>query len=176
MDSRKYETVDDDTGEIIEAPAPPFEPEPEPEAEVRERYETAPEPESRGQEIIPPGHEYAADGAIMMTQARTAGNFVDMLEDGRLSRDIAAHLRGLQQQMAHVHDATGRKAKGKLVVTIDLEKEGEHFDARAKFTVKAPEVPRPKTVMWSDPTTGNFTRFPPGQAQMFGTRPVRNVP
>lgn len=62
-----------------------------------------------------------------------------------------------------------------MTLTIDLEKEGEHFSMRGKVAVKAPELPRPKSVVWSDPNTGNFTRFPPNQTQMFGMRPARNV-
>lgn len=157
MTEGKYETVNEETGEITE------------EVPNEERIEVAPQQ----QEIIPPGHQRAADGAIMQTTAHTAGNFVDMLEDGQYSADVQKALQGVAAQMEAITNATGTKTKGRVTMVFDLEREGEHFQIRAKVTTKPPELPRPKTVAWTD-HRGNFTRFPPGQAQMFGTRPVRN--
>lgn len=172
MDNGKYETVDEETGEIIEGAAEEIAPQP--------RYETAPEqppfestPVSRG-EIIPPGHDRSADGALMRTVAHTGGNFVDMLEDGQFSREVHDKLAEVAAQMSAITNATGRKTKGRITLTFDLEKEGEHFTIQGKIASKMPELPRPKSIVWND-DGGNFTRFPPQQTQMFGLRPARNV-
>lgn len=165
MNEGKYQTVDESmdeaTGEILEGES--------------EFADDQPRYPATGQEIIPPGHERAADGAIMQTVAHTGGNFIDMLEDGAFSQDVHRQLRQVSEQMTAITNATGTKTKGRVTLTIDLEKEGEHFAIRAKVAAKPPELPRPKSIVWSD-ERGNFTRFPPQQAQMFGMRPARNVP
>lgn len=156
---------DSATGEVLGADdeGPRFEPRPE----QPPRYAPS------GQDIIPEGYDRAADGALMRSTAATGGQFIDLLEDGAYSRQVQNELRKVAAQMAAISDMTGNKTKGKVTLTLDLEKEGEHFSVRAKVVAKAPEMPRPKSVVWQD-QGGNFTRFPPGQAQMFGTRPVRN--
>lgn len=159
MENGKYEVVDETTGEITDE---------EPQAEAQPRYQTA------AQEIVPEGYNRAADGAVMRTEAHTAGHFVDMLEDGAFSQEVHRQLKDVAAQMAAITNATGGKTKGRVTLVIDLEKEGEHFGIRGKVTAKAPELPRPKSIVWAEPG-GNFTRFPPNQAQMFGVRPVRNV-
>jgi hypothetical protein len=169
MDTGKYETFDQDTGEIIDQPEREAPQEPAQE-QPRGRYETA-----TGTEIIPPGHDRAADGQIMRTEAHTAGNFLDMLEDGNFSHEVHRQLKDVAARMASITNATGNKTKGKVTLVIDLEKEGEHLSIRGKVTAKAPELPRPKTIVWDDENTGRFTRFPPQQTQMFGMRPVRNA-
>jgi len=153
------EEYDEETGEL-----PPRE---EPQQAL------PPPPPERG-EVLPPGYERAADQQIVQTVAHTGGSFVDMLEDGRLSHDLHRKLAEIQDALTLEAERTGKKAKGQLVLTVDLDKEGEMYGARAKIKIKVPEAPRPKSVMWDD-GGGNFTRFPPNQSQMFGTRQVRNV-
>lgn len=171
MDTGKYETVDETTGEIFDGPEDEEEFEAQPQPQPQPRYEQA---ARIAQEIVPEGYHRAADGAVMQTVAHTAGNFLDMLEDGAFSQEVHKNLRQVADQMAAITSMTGNKTKGKVTLVIDLEKEGEHFSIRGKVTAKAPELPRPKSIVWSD-EGGRFTRFPPNQAQMFGTRSVRNA-
>jgi hypothetical protein len=162
--SNEPEDFDPETGEVREEPEQPrFVPSPPP--------PPLPPP---AQEVLPPGYDRAADQQIIQTVAHTGGSFVDMLEDGRLSHDLHRELAKVQEALTIEAERTGKKAKGQLVLTVDLEKEGEMYGARAKIKIKVPEAPRPKSVMWDD-GAGNFTRFPPNQTQMFGTRQVRNV-
>lgn len=127
------------------------------------------------QEILPPGTERAfVGGQVMQTVAHTGGSFVEMLEDGQFSHDLHHALAEVQQALTQEAARSGRKAKGKVVVTIDLDKEGEMYGATAKIKVTKPEAPRAKSVLWDD-GSGNFTRFPPNQSQMFGLRPVRTI-
>lgn len=115
----------------------------------------------------------AADGHIVPGPCRTAGLFIDMLEDGDFSAEVHEKLRDLAADMDTIANATQAKAKGKLILTIDLEKDGEAFRISGNIKVKAPELPRRRSIAWRD-EHGDFTRFPPNQTQMFG-RPVRSV-
>lgn len=96
MDNGKYDIVDDETGEITEGPAPQqrYEPDPEPQP----RYSAAP----IGQEIIPPGYDRAADGAVMRTEASTTGHLIDMLENGEFSQEVITQLRQLADKMTRI--------------------------------------------------------------------------
>ena len=125
-------------------------------------------------EAMPRGS--ALDGNIMPAAAVSAGMFVDLLEDGEFSADAYREVRALAQQMTDISRATGGKTKGRVTLTIDLTKDGEAFTVQGKVAVKAPELPRPKSIMWTD-DQGAFTRFPPNQTQMFGISraPLRNV-
>lgn len=155
---------DEDTGEFDG----PLREEPSFEAQAEQPQRPAP----LHQEIIPDGYDRAADGAVMRTTANTGGQFIDLLEDGQFSADVQMALRRVAAQMTAITDMTHGKSKGRVTLTLDLEKEGETFSVRAKVTEKAPELPRPKSVVWQEPGGGAFTRFPPNQTQMFGMRPA----
>ena len=116
----------------------------------------------------------AADGSIIPATAMSAGTFIDLLEDGEYSREAYDKCRELAATMTDISRATGQKTKGRVTLTIDLAKDGEAFTVQGKVTVKAPEVPRAKSIMWSD-DNNNFCRFPPNQTQMFGARPLRRI-
>ena len=116
----------------------------------------------------------AADGTIIPATALSAGTLVDLLEDGQFSIDAYQQIRELGEAMTDIGNATGMKTKGRVTITIDLAKDGEAFTVQGSVKVKAPEMPRPKSIMWSD-DGGNFCRFPPNQTQMFGTRPIRRI-
>lgn len=164
---------DDETGEF-DGPLRPEGDEPPFVAQEHFEQQRPEQPMPAGQAIIPEGHDQAADGSVMRTTAHTGGQFIDFMENGRFSGDVQMALRKVAADMATVHDMTGKKAKGRVTLVIDLEKEGEHMSVMGKITHKSPELPRPKSVVWQDPG-GNFTRFPPNQTQMFGLRPaVRN--
>lgn len=119
--------------------------------------------------------ERAADGQIISTVAHTSGGFIDLLEDGGFSADAYEQMRELADTMTGIYNTTNNKVKGKITLEIDLEKDGDGFRIQGGIKVKAPDLPRPKSIMWTD-SSGNFTRFPPNQTQMFGTpRAVRRV-
>lgn len=119
--------------------------------------------------------ERAADGVALVPTAETAGNFLDLLEDGDFSREAYAQLKDLGATMHDIGRATGQKVKGKVTIVIDLARDGEAFTMQGKVTVKKPEIPRPRSIMWTD-ENNNFTRFPPNQTQLFGApRNIRSV-
>lgn len=116
----------------------------------------------------------AADGNVMLPVSRSAGTFIDLLEDGDLSADAYGQLQDLAQQVRAVAEAQHGKAKGSLTLKIDLEYEGEAFKVRGEVKVKTPELPRRRSVLWLD-NKNDFSRFPPNQFQMFGNGKVRAV-
>jgi hypothetical protein len=128
------------------------------------------------QEILPAqaNEQTALDGRPIPGAALSAGSLIDMLEDGQFSADLYHQITELGIAISEVADATSNKAKGSLNIKIELVKEDNAFRIAAKFDVKKPEMPRPRSIMWTD-EHNRFTRFPPNQTQMFGMRPVRSV-
>lgn len=118
--------------------------------------------------------ERAANGQILAPPSRSAGTFLDLLEDGDLSEEVYAALQEIGRQCRAVSNSTNDKSKGSVTIKLDLEFEGEAFKIKGDIKTKLPDLPRRKSIMWMD-SSDDFTRFPPNQAQMFGARPVRVV-
>jgi hypothetical protein len=117
----------------------------------------------------------AADGNLVPPPANSVGLLLDQLEDGQLSYELTEELRELAAKIREVAAANGGKAKGELTLKLNLSLDGEAFHIGSSFKAKAPELPRRRSIMWQD-ESGNFSRFPPRQTQMFGVRaPVRVV-
>jgi hypothetical protein len=123
----------------------------------------------------PPSHALAraADGGVIPSPTNTAGQFLDILEDGDFSADVHAQLVELAEQMRAVANTTNGKAKGSATISLKLELEGDAFRIQGDVKVKAPDLPRRRSILWHD--AGSFTRFPPNQTQMFGSAPVRRI-
>jgi hypothetical protein len=121
-----------------------------------------------------PALRRAADGLVVPATARSAGSMLDLLEDGAFSAEAYEQVRNLLATMTDISAATGGKSKGKITLTIDVTKDGEAFTMQGKVVVKTPELPRPKSIMWTD-DRGDVCRFPPNQVQMFGNRPLRRI-
>lgn len=114
--------------------------------------------------------EQAADGAIVPSAARSAGQFIDLMGDGHFSRQAYQKIVDLGVQVRELAEATGKKQKGKVTITIDVASEGELFELRPEIKVTAPKEPQRMCAAWQD-EDGRFTRFPPNQRQMFGIGP-----
>jgi hypothetical protein len=119
-------------------------------------------------EILHQPVERAADGALVPVPARTGGAMLDMLEDGAFGVDMNTQLAELSQKMKEHSDRTGMKCRGKVTITLDIERDGDAFRIAPEIKVTAPKMPRPRSTLWTD-RDNNFTRFPPGQGQFFGT-------
>jgi hypothetical protein len=118
--------------------------------------------------------EYAPGGGVIPPPAHSAGDFINLLEDGQLSYDMTEQLKEVAAQMRAVANSTGGKAKGELTLKLKLSCEGDAFHIEGDIKTKMPDLPRRRSIMWQD-DTGAFTRFPPNQTQMFGTAKVRRV-
>ena len=113
----------------------------------------------------------AADGGIVPASATTAGQFLDLVGDGEFSAEVHAALRNLAAEMQDQFRASGKPTKGKVVVSFDFEFEDRMFKIKPDVKVTLPKQPRQRSIMFAD-EHNRFTRFPPGQAQMFGVRAV----
>jgi hypothetical protein len=115
----------------------------------------------------------AADGGRLPAAACNAGDFLNMIEDGQFSADVQQGLIDLAAAMSDHALATGGKSKvkGRVTITVDLLNEGGVFRAVGKFAVKAPEMPRRPTLLWTD-EKNRFSRSQPRQGGFFGVRDV----
>lgn len=113
----------------------------------------------------------AADGGLVPYAATTAGNLIDLIEDGQFSADARQELGLMVGKMKELAEATGNKQKGRLVLTIDMTTEGEAFTVVGAFKVTPPKETRRKTIMWPD-EQNRMMRTQPRQRQFFGVRQV----
>lgn len=86
--------------------------------------------------------------------ARSFAVLLPLLEDGTLNHELSAEFRDLVAKLRDHKLNTGRTAKGKVVLTIDLSLGSDGtFDVTGDFVVKAPKPVRSRTVLWA--TEGN---------------------
>ncbi len=84
------------------------------------------------EEII---EERAADGGRRYPAASTLSDLLMMLKDGQFNADSSEPLREFATKLEAVGIDTGKKAKGKITLTIDVE-----FDADREFSVLTPSL------------------------------------
>lgn len=107
--------------------------------------------------------------------ARTFGEFVAMLEDGRLAADLQDALKELAQACGDHALATMTTAKAKLALTFGFELKGGVFEIVADFKTTLPRQPRARSVAWTT-RDGAFSPHNPRQLAMpFGVREMRDV-
>ena len=119
----------------------------------------------------PGGTSQAATQSAAIGRAPTVtsfGQFIQMLEDGTLHGDLTQALEDIAASLNDraMMEGPKRKQKGKLSLTIDFSLEGGIFEIDAKHTVKLPQEPRGKSIMWSN-SSNQFTPQNPRQINMF---------
>jgi hypothetical protein len=127
-----------------------------------------------GEVLEPKGNEpggYALDGRPIPAAAATGGDIINMLEEGQFGVDVHQAMADLIAHLNDVSEANGGKAKGSLNIKIDIVKEDNALRIASNYTVKKPDMPRPRSIMWTD-QQNNLTMFPPSQMQMFGMRSI----
>ena len=114
--------------------------------------------------------EYAADGGRRYPAASTLSDLVMMLRDGQFNADSTDPLREFAQKLEAIGIDTGKKAKGKITLTIDVE-----FDHGREFSIltpslafKLPVEKHGETVAWLT-TDGRLSPNKPNQGNLFGT-------
>jgi hypothetical protein len=114
--------------------------------------------------------ERAADGGRRYPAASTLSDLLLMLKDGQFNADSSEPLREFATKLEAVGVDTGKKAKGKITLTIDVE-----FDADREFSVLTPSIafklPVEKhgaTVAWFT-SDGRLSPNKPNQGNLFGT-------
>lgn len=117
--------------------------------------------------------ERAADGGRRYPAATTLTDLVFMLNDGTFNHDCAAKLQGFSADMEERGIDTGKKVKGKITLTIEVEREhdGVYFFTPS-IAFKLPPENVARTIGWVT-EDNRFTPNKPGQGNLFGT--VREV-
>lgn len=137
-------TIDDETGEIVE--------------------------DSRGLSARPVN---APDGNPLPKRSGHTSDVLRMLEDGEFDVEMSQKMRDLIHVMeSHAHGNKG-VAKGKLTITLDFALANGVFVLTPDFKVKEPVAKRAGTALFAA-ENGSLGRNPPGQAALFGVRPVRD--
>lgn len=111
----------------------------------------------------------AADGTQRYPAVTTLTDLILMLRDGQFNHDVADEIRDFSEQMEVRGCETERKVKGKITLTIEVEREtdGIYFFT-PDLTFKLPKVPHGRTIGWV--TADNaFTPNKPHQGNLFGT-------
>lgn len=98
---------------------------------------------------------------------RTFGNFLALVEDGRLADELTSELEDL---VAELQDAAGGNtlSKGKISIALDLKFDPKSgmFEVAGDFKIVKPKAPRGRSIFWA--TAENLlTRFNPRQQDMF---------
>lgn len=113
----------------------------------------------------------AADGGHVPGACNTLGMFIGSLEDGQFDADAYAAIKRLSAALKATAISSGGKAKGKVTIALDFEKEGAATAIKATFKVTSPEARRPKSIMWTT-EDNRMSRTRPGQNELFGIRDV----
>lgn len=115
----------------------------------------------------------AADGSPRYPSVTTLTDLVHMLNDGQFNADCAEKLRQFSADMEELGVDSGKKVKGKIALTIDVEREhdGVYFFT-PQLAFKLPPESHGRTIGWVT-DDNRFTPNKPRQGNLFGT--VRDV-
>lgn len=114
--------------------------------------------------------ERAADGGRRYPAANTLTDLVMMLRDGQFNADSAEKLKEFASKLEALGVDSGKKAKGKIVLTIDVDfdPDKEVSFLTPTLTFKLPAEKAGTTIAWF---TDDHTLTPnkPRQGHLFGT-------
>jgi hypothetical protein len=113
--------------------------------------------------------ERAADGGRRYPAATTMTDRVAMLNDGAFNQNCADKLQSFSADMEERGVDTGKKVKGKITLTIEVEREHDgvyFFTPDLQFKLPPEKVSR--TIGWVT-DDNRFTPNKPGQGNLFGT-------
>ena len=107
-------------------------------------------------------------------ELRSFAQLIANLEGGQLNADASRMLADLNAALNDFVQEHNGKPSASLTLKLDVKLDGGTFDVKAKLSLKLPDEPRDKTVLWSTP--GNvFTVQNPRQLDMLGPREIRTV-
>lgn len=115
----------------------------------------------------------AADGSQRYPAVTTMTDLIHMLNDGTFNQDCADKLGAFAADMEELGIDTGKKVKGKITLTVEVEREhdGVYFFTPC-LTLKLPPEKVGRTIGWVT-DDNRFTPNKPGQGNLFGT--VREI-
>ena len=120
-----------------------------------------------------PYENKGADGRARYPSVSSLTDLIQMLNDGKFNQDCIDKLGEFSADMEEMGCDTERKVKGKIVLTIEVDRETDgiyFFTPSIKF--KLPEEKGQRTIGWVTPDN-RFTPNKPHQGNLFGT--IREV-
>lgn len=115
----------------------------------------------------------AADGGARYPAVTRLSDLIFMLGDGQFNADCAEKLKDFAAEMETLGGDTGAKVKGKITVSIEVEREADgvyFFTPQIKLAL--PPERHARTIGWVT-AENRFTPNQPRQGNLFGT--VREV-
>lgn len=111
----------------------------------------------------------AADGSQRYPSVSTLTDLIHMLGDGQFNADCAPKLQTFSADMEELGCDSGKKVKGKITLTIDVEREhdGVYFFT-PHLALKLPPENHGRTIGWVT-EDNRFTPNKPRQGNLFGT-------
>lgn len=115
----------------------------------------------------------AADGSARYPSVTTLTDLIFMLSDGQFNADCAHELQEMTETMEEVGGSAGAKVKGKITLSIEVERQhdGVYFFTPS-LKIATPVEKEARTIGWATPDN-RFTPNKPHQGNLFGT--VRDV-
>lgn len=113
--------------------------------------------------------EKGADGTRRYPAVQTMTDLIAMLNDGAFNQNAADKIRVFSGDMEERGVDTGKKVKGKITLTIEVEREHDgvyFFTPELQFKLPPEKVGR--TIGWVT-DDNRFTPNKPGQGNLFGT-------
>lgn len=111
--------------------------------------------------------------------ASTFGQFIALLEEGRLYIDLLSELRSVIVGLRDAAEASNGKVQATLNLKLDFVMESEVFLISAMSTTKFPDSKRARSRAWLRARShawatddGRFSPNPPNQGALFGVRDV----
>jgi|GEM_PF-586702 len=122
---------------------------------------------------LPAFEEGAADGRARYPAVTTLTDLIQMLNDGKFNQDCIDKLGEFSADMEEMGCETDRKVKGKIVLTIEVDREtdGIYFFTPS-IDFKLPKEKGQRTIGWVT-SDNRFTPNKPHQGNLFGT--IREV-
>ncbi len=105
---------------------------------------------------------------------RDAGAFIGALESGEFTKDLSHQITtALKQLKEMAGDRPKAKAKGKVVVTFEMEVEAGTTTITCSIDPKLPKMPRASSFFWVLDDGTVSTEHPQQINMQLGPRPVR---
>lgn len=113
--------------------------------------------------------ESAADGTRRFPQVTTLTDLIFMLNDGAFNMNSADKLGEFAADMETMGCETEKKVKGKVVLTIEVEREADGiYFFTPSIVTKLPPEKNQRTIGWVT-KDNHFTPNQPNQGNLFGT-------
>lgn len=101
----------------------------------------------------------------LAAEHRSFSTLLSALEEGRVHADATNAVQEIVAELHNLRVDNGGKPKGKLVITLDFEFDGELFGVAGEVTVKLPKRARRRAMLYAT-EDNNLTARNPKQREL----------